>query len=126
MYGRIISGVLLTLIAITIVAGVAFYAYNAGIAQGIVQSDKLPAPVSGAAPSPYYYGAPFLFHPFGFGFLGWLVPLFFLFLVFGFLRALFWGAHWRSWRHYRHWEDGYPPMFEEWHRRMHENKPTDK
>jgi hypothetical protein len=126
MYGRIISIVLLTLVAFAILTGVVFFAFNAGVAQGVMQSDKLPAPTTGAVPSPYYYGAPFLFHPFGFGFLGWLMPLFFLFVVFGFLRAIFWHARWGGWRHHRRWENEYPPMFEEWHRKMHENKPADK
>ena len=45
------------------------------------------------------------------------------------LDALFWGPRW-GWGHHhgswgRHWENGVPPMFEEWHKRAH-GQPEEK
>jgi hypothetical protein len=123
MYGRIVLSVLLALVVVALLAGIGFYAYNVGIAQGMVDSGKLAAPTTGMPPSPYY-GGRFFYHPFGFGFLGCLMPLLAFFLVFALLRGIFWRAHWGG--HHRHWEKGYPPMLDEWHRKMHESTTTDK
>ncbi len=122
MNGRFVLGVLLAVVLIVGAVGVSVYAYNAGVAQGMVDSGKSVAPAAGVAPYPYY-GGPFFFHPFGwgFGFLGCLFPLLFFFLFFGLLRGIFWGGRW-GWRHNRHWENGAPPMVEEWHRKMHEQQ----
>jgi hypothetical protein len=77
------------------------------------------------------------FHPwgwgFGFGFLGFLIPLFLIFLALRAFRFLFWGPRW-GWGHrmYGHgpwgrdWENGVPPMFEEWHKRAHGETTNDK
>ena len=124
MNGRIIVRVLLALILIAGLVGIGTYVYNAGVAQGLTASGKLTTPDGAAVPYPYY--GPFL-RPFGFGFgyLGLLFPLFFLFLFFGVLRAIFWRGRWGGgWRGDReHWKDHVPPMAEEWHRRMHESQP---
>lgn len=126
MNGRFVLGVLLAIVLIVGAVGVGVYAYNAGVAQGMVDSGKVTAPVPYAYP---FYG-PFFFHPFGwgFGFLGCLFPLLFFFLFFGLLRGIFWGGRW-GWRHHRHWdrdEHGVPPMVEEWHRKMHEPQAEQK
>ena len=121
MNGRIIFRIFLAIVLLAVVAGIAAYAYNLGIAQGVVQSGKLPAPATGVAPYPYY-GGPFFFHPFGFPGLFCLVPLLF-FLLFGILtRGLFWHGAWHGGGHHGYWEKGVPPRFDEWHRRAHEPK----
>lgn len=118
---RILVGVLLVLAVAGSLAGIATYAYNSGVAQGLAESGKLPLPGSGAGPYPAYpYGYPYWhpFHgPFGFGFFGFLWPLLFIFLVFALLRGLFWrGSGWGGYS-----ERGVPRRFEEWHRRLHES-----
>ena len=129
MNGRFVFGVLLAVVLIVGAVGVGVYAYNAGVAQGMIESGKVVAPATGLAPYAYY-GGPFFFHPFGwgFGFLGCLFPLLFFFLFFGLLRGIFWGGRW-GWRHHRHLdsgEHGVPPMVEEWHRKMHEQPSEQK
>jgi hypothetical protein len=121
MNGRIIFRIFLAIVLLAVVAGITAYAYNLGIAQGVVQSGKLPAPATGVAPYPYY-GGPFFFRPFGFPGLFCLGPLLF-FLLFGILfRGLFWHGAWHAGGHPGYWEKGVPPRFDEWHRRAHEPK----
>ena len=113
MNRRIILGILLTLVLVAGAVAVGAYAYNAGVAQGLVQSGQLVAPEAGAGPYPYY-GGPFFWHRpfgFGFGFLGCLFPLLFFFLIFALFKGLFWG--WRG-------PNG-AGRYEEWHRKAHES-----
>ena len=127
MNGRMILGVLLTLVVIAGVVGAGVYVYNVGVAQGLAVSGKLPAPETGAAPYPYL-GGPFFYHrPFGFGFLGCLFPFLGLLLVVGLVRMIVGRGRW-GWRHGLHHgpcEGGVPPMVAEWHRKMHEPQPGD-
>ncbi len=133
MNGRIALRVLFALVVLAIVAGIGIYAYNIGVAQGLAGSAGLAAP--GVAPH-LYYGRPFFFRPFGFGFAGCLFPLLFIFLGLILLRGLFWHGRWGRgyWGHGPHgrWEQDVPPMFEEWHRKAHEpqspqpEQPADK
>jgi len=127
MNGRIILTVLLALILIAGMVGAGIYVYNVGVAQGLADSGKLTAPTTGVVPYPYF-GGPFFYHrPFGLGFLGCVFPLLFLLLVFILLRTILWRGP-MGWRHGMHrgpWEKGVPPMFEEWHRKMHEPQPSD-
>ncbi len=132
---RLIVGVLLVLLVVAGVGGVATYSYNLGVAQGVVQSGKLPVSGPGTGPSPAYpypvypYGYPF-HGPFGygFGFFGFLGPILFIVLLFALLRGAFWrGYGWggRSARGYGSGGPcgkGVPPRFEEWHRRVHESE----
>ncbi len=125
MNGRFVFGLLLAIVLIVGAVGIGVYAYNAGVAQGMAGGGNLVAPATGTAPYPYF-GGPFFYRPFGwgFGFLGCLFPLLFFFLIFGLLRGIFWGGHW-GWRHHRHWdrdEHDVPPMVAEWHRKMHETE----
>ncbi len=126
MNGRIILGVLLVVVLIVGALGVGAYAYNLGVAQGLAQSDKLPAPPSGTVPYPYY--APFFFRPFGYGFglLGCLFPLLFLFLIFALFRGMLWGGRWGWRRHHMIGDHDVPPAVEEWHRKMHESQTPNK
>jgi len=129
--GSIFFRIILTLVLLAVVAGLGVFAYNAGVAQGLAQH----VPAAGTAPTTgtYVYpyaGMPFMpfAGPFGFhafGFLGCLVPLFFLFLFFGVMRALVWGGphRWRGRHGMGHWgEDGIPPHLEELHNRLHEKQ----
>src|SRR4029078_1821506 len=81
-FGRFIA--FLVLVGLLAVGGVAVY--NAGVSPGI-NSDIGQAIASGAAiPAGYYSGA-YWGHPGGFGFGGFLIGIFFLFLFFGLVRA---------------------------------------
>jgi len=71
------------------------------------------APPAGA---PYIYVWP---RPWGFGFPFFpiLLFLFFFFVV----RGMLWRGRWAGGWGYRY--DGVPPMFDEWHRRAHAERP---
>lgn len=123
MNRRIVLGVLLALVLIAGVASLGVYAYNAGIAQGLAESGKLATltPEEGARLYPYY-GGPFWHpRPFGFGFFGCFGPLLFILLIFLLVRGLVWGGPWGRGHGWRHgpWDQGVPPMFDEWHRQAH-------
>ena len=128
---RIISA----LVLIAAIAGIAFFAFQAGIAQGSPITLEAPSGDGTAAPAPYpYYGYGYgrpVHHPWGFGFgcFGPLLALFLIFIALNSFRFLFWGPRW-GWRHHhswgRHWENGVPPMFEEWHKRAHGEQPEEK
>lgn len=125
MNGRIILGILLVIVLVAGAVGLGVSAYNMGVAQGMAVSGTDKPPAAGVAPYPYpFFGGPFWFRPFGwgFGFFGFLFPLFFFFLIFALLRGIFWGGH-RGWRR-GPWMDQQtvPPAVEEWHRKMHEPK----
>jgi hypothetical protein len=86
MNGRAIVRFVLALIAVGLLIGVGVEIYQSGVQQGIVDAGRVPA---GAAVPYVGYG----YHPgFGFGFLGFLFPLLFIFLIFGLVRAAFWGG----------------------------------
>jgi hypothetical protein len=122
---RILWRVLVALVLLAAIVGIGVYAYNLGMAQGLVQ--KLPTGTQ--VQMPYgYYGHPFMGFG-GFGLVSCLIPFFLLCLVFGSLRALFWHAGPMGWRHimmnHRRWDwrdensMEVPPFFAEWHRRAH-------
>jgi hypothetical protein len=126
--------ILSALVLVAAIAGIAYFAFQAGIAQGSPITIEAPSGEAVPAPYPYYgYGAPF-HRPYGWGFgFGCLVPLVVLFLFLVALRSfrwLFWGPRWGwgghrgSWG--RHWENGIPPMFDEWHKRSHGEPPEEK
>ena len=108
MNGRAIVSFLFGLIVVGILVGVGVGIYQAGVTQGIVDAGRVPA--AGVVPVAGYYG-----WGHGFGFLGLLFPLLFLFLIFGLVRAAFgrgrgWGGGWG--RHYGYgpgWGKGYGP-----------------
>ena len=125
MDGKIVFRILAGLVLLAAIAGVAFFAFNAGVASHM----QLPAAPNGQTP---YYGyplwRPFPFFGFGFGCFGPLIALFLLFLAFRAFSFMFWGPGWgrmhhRGWRHGWNEEGGVPPMFREWHDRAHGQAP---
>ncbi len=127
---RIISA----LVLIAAIAGIGFFAFRAGVVQGSPVTIQAPSGETVPAPYPFYgYGMPF-HRPFGFGFgfgcFGPLLALFLFFIALRSLRFLFWGPRF-GWGHHRHgswgrhWENGVPPMFEEWHKKAH-GEPTEE
>jgi hypothetical protein len=145
---RVIGFLLLT--ALFVGGGV--MAYKAGIAQGISQAPAVATAISKAAengqvaPIPpmmygqeYGYGYPMYGHHFGFLPFGICGSILFLFLFLGMMKMIFFRGMWHrdggEHRHGpwgRHWENGVPPMFEEWHKRAHgettstDSEPTKK
>ena len=123
---RIVSA----LVLIAAVAAIGYFAFQAGVAQGSPITIEAPSGETAQMPYPYHgWGMPF-HRPFGFGFgfFGFLFLLFLFFVALRALRFLFWGSRW-GWGHpmghhgghgpWGRWENGVPPMFEEWHKRMH-------
>lgn len=131
MFG-VISRVIAVLLVVALVAGIGVFAYQAGVQQGTAQIvPNADGAVVAPRVVPYYYGL----HPFWFGFgaLSCLVPLFFIFLLvclLNLIRFAIWGPGW-GWGHHHGWRghwmhgEGVPPMFEEWHKKMHGEKPDE-
>ena len=144
---RLIGVVLL----LGLIAAGSFMAFKAGEARGITQAPAVATAISKAAesgqaapvppmmygyghPNPYGYGYGFgyrhHFNPFG----AICFSLIFLFFFFGFLKMIFF-RRMRHGGHHMHgpwgkgWEDGAPSMFNEWHKRAHNEggeKPADE
>lgn len=135
------NGFIFRLIGVVVLLGVVsaglFMAFKAGEANGISQAPAVATAIAKAAesgqgiPAPIYgYGYPY-HHGFGphFGFFpigGLCFGIFFLFLFFGALKMIFFRRMMWHGRHHghrgpwgKHWEDGVPPMFDEWHKRAH-------
>ena len=128
MNGKIFARIIAALVLVAAVAGIAFFAFNAGVAQGV--ATKLPA-VTQPGNMPYlYHGAPFFWHPF-FGIFGFLIGLFVLFFVFRLISFIVFGPRWGYMGHRHMWrhgwdENGVPPMFKEMHDRAHGNPASEK
>ena len=144
---RVIPAILL--IALLAIGGglIANAAYDAGVNTAVTTAVGNGAQVAPVVVPPYGYGYGYGWHPFGFGFsiFGLLFGLFFLFVIFGLIRAILWGGH-RGWgpggrggpgrwgepRHHgsdasyerNPWIDRFGPSFEEWHRRAHGPEPA--
>ncbi len=121
------------LVLIAVIAAIGYFAYQAGVAQGSPITIEAPSGETAPLPYPYpYYGWGMPFHRpfgFGFGFFGFLFLLFLFFVALRALRFLFWGPRW-GWGHpmghHGRWENGVPPMFEEWHKRAHGEQPEER
>ena len=143
----IVLRIIALLLLVGLIAGGIFMAFRAGEAQGISQSPAVATAIVQSAesgqpvPVPpmmygrgYGYGYPMyghhaMFFPFG-AICG---SIFFLFLILGLMKLVFFGGmRHRGWEGHhhgpwgRHWENGVPPMFDEWHKRAHgESTPAD-
>ncbi len=123
MTRHMVFRIVAALVLLAAIAGIAFLAYSAGVAQKLPANVQAPA-TQPVAPYPYSFG---WWHPF-WG-LGCLIPLAFLFLIFvafGSMRRMIWGPRWGMHHMHHHgrwseedWKDGVPPMVSEWHRKMH-------
>jgi uncharacterized membrane protein YgcG len=141
---RVFAAILL--IAVLVIGGgiIASTAYQAGLSTTITTATASGAPVAPVVVPPYGYGYGYGYgwHPFGFGFgiFGFLATLFFLFIIFALIRAIFWrGGHGRrggwgsgGWGRpggYGHgpgnspWEARAHETFDDWHRRAHGDAP---
>jgi hypothetical protein len=112
------------LLAIVVIVGlllVGVTAYNAGVSAGLAEAGRVLGPGDRVA-------YPYIYPGFGFGFFGFFGALLFFLLIFGLLRAVFGGGRRGSWQGGGRWREGHgswaagAPMFEEWHRRMHEGE----
>lgn len=103
-------------LALLLALGVGVGAYNYGFSQGVANSPQVAAAIHDGGPAAY----PYLWHhgPFGYGFFPFF-PFFGILFFFLLLRLVFWGG---PWGRHRGWygPDRVPPMFDEWHRRAHE------
>lgn len=133
MNGKIGLRIVSALVLLAAIAGIGFFAFQAGVAQGSPITIEAPSGDANAVPAPYpYYGYGMPFHrPFGFGYgfgcFGLLIPLFLFFLAMKAFRFMFWGPRWgHHMGHWGKWEGGAPPMFEEWHKKMHGEQPEEK
>jgi hypothetical protein len=129
MSKHIVFRILAGLVLLAAIAGIAFFAYNAGVMHGATVNIQAPTGPTEGQPLPYY-GHGMAFHHafpfFGFGCFGILIPLFLLFLAFGAMRHLLWGPRWGHHMHmHGPWGEGVPPMFTEWHRRAHGEQPPE-
>jgi hypothetical protein len=126
MFRNVVFRIVAGLVLLAAIAGIAFFAYQAGVNHGASANIQLPTAGNGVAFYPRYWMHPFM----GFGLFGVLFSFFLLCLAFSALRRLIWGPRW-GWRHMGHgpmghdpmrhgsWSEGVPPMFAEWHRRAH-------
>jgi hypothetical protein len=146
---RILAAILL--VAVLAIGGViiATTAYQAGLSTAVTTASASGAVVAPVVVPAYGYGYGFGWHP-GFGLFGFLGALFFLFIVFALVRAIFWrGGPGRrgGWGGYGPGGWGYgggdgpgkgpngqdhgrwdsrAQAFDEWHRRAHgETPPAD-
>jgi hypothetical protein len=109
-------------LVLVILAGVAIGvgAYHAGVTHGLAEAATGGQIVRVVGPG---YGYGYGFFPFGI----FLFPLFF-FLVFGLMRAAFWGRRWGGHDHphkgHGPWGEG-QNRFEEMHKRLHEQASAD-
>lgn len=128
------------LLLIGLVTAGGFMAYRAGLAQGIAQAPEVAAAISQAAESgqaapipPMMYGRGYGYgygfgHPHLVGFFPFWIcgSILFIFVFFGLLRMAFRPWSWRHHGPWGKWEGGAPPIFNEWHKRAHEEKPDEK
>jgi hypothetical protein len=119
MNRRLVSMILIAVVAVAAVAGIGIYEYRAGVAQGLAMSNRVPTgPGAVAYPYPYWHG---YVHPFGFVF-----PLLFVILIFAFARRLFWWGRWRGPEGPGYWRGGTDGRLDEWHRKAHESMATEQ
>ena len=127
MFKHIVFRIVAGLVLLAAIAGLGFFAYQAGVVHGGAANIQLPTSESGMRFYPHIGLLPFM----GFGIFGLLFCLFLLFLAFGAMRRMIWGPRWGM-RHmgpgpmgHDMWNEGVPPMFAEMHRRAHAAPDSD-
>ncbi len=128
--GRVVGGIVLLVGLVLGALLVGVLAYNAGVAQGVVQAAEGVLPAGGI--SPYHYGLRgFGLHGPGSFLLYCLVVPFLFFMFFGVMKMVF--APWRM-GHRRHgwgWKGSderrrhFEEMASEWHRKEHGEEPLE-
>jgi hypothetical protein len=114
--GRTIFRVLAAVALLGLLAVVGVSVYNSGVSAGLGEAARL-ATTSGDPVPVYAYPGPYVGHGWGgFGFFGIFFWIIGLFLVFGLIRAAFWGGRWGGPRN-----GSRSGHLEEWHRRAHES-----
>ena len=126
-----------------IIAGGAM-AFKAGEVRGVSQAPAVATAIAQAAengqgvPVPpmmyqHSYGPGYPMysrHHFGFFPFGICGSILFLFLLLGFIKMIFIRGMWSRGHMYEpwsnRWEGGVPPVFSEWHKRAHGEKPTEE
>jgi len=116
MNNRVFGALAIGALLIAGAAAIGIGAYNAGVAQGIMESGRMIAAPPVGTPTVYVWP-----RPWGFGFFPFF-PLFVLLFFFLALRGLLWRGRWHGGGRYRY--EGVPPVFEEWHRRAHARQPS--
>lgn len=129
----IIVPLIAALLLIGLLAAGGYTAYRAGVMQGIAQAPEVAeaiqqqgVPVTPMVGYGYPYGLRYNhFNPFG----AICLSIFFLFLFFGLMKMIFFRRIHHGWGHHGHWTKdwggGIPPMFDEWHKRAHGEKPAE-
>ena len=145
---RIVPAILL--VAVLAIGGglIANAAYQAGVNTAVTTAVSTGGTVAPLVVPAYGYGYGYGWHPFGFGFgfgiFGLLFTLFFVFILFGLIRAILFGGR-RRWGpggwaghggwggpgsqggHDRNpWIERFGPTFEEWHRRAHSSESSNE
>ncbi len=142
---KIAFRIFVSLILAGLILGAGAFVYKAGMAQGISQAPAVATAISKAAesgqaapvpPMMYGHGYPYGYHMYGghhFGFFpfGICGSIIFLFFFFGFMKMIFFrkmmwhgGHHGHHGPWGKHWKDGAPSMFNEWHKRAHGESPS--
>jgi len=127
MYRNIVFRIIAGLVLLAAIAGIAFFAYQAGVTHSVAAPIQLPVTQRGQPVQSYFW------HPFfGVDIFSLLFDLFLLLLAFSAMRRLIFGPRWGR-RHMGHgtmghglWSEDVPPMFTEWHRRAHASHDGDK
>ncbi|MDO9302573.1 MAG: hypothetical protein Q7T89_14395 [Anaerolineales bacterium] len=147
------KGLVFRLIGVVLLLGLiatgSFMAFKAGEVRGIAQSPAVTTAISQATengrdlpPTAYGPGYGYGYHPYSFGYhhpFGFFPfgaicgSIFFLFLFLGFMKMIFFRGMWhRGWGDHKHgpwgkdWEGGVPLIFNEWHKRAHDEKPVEE
>ena len=126
-------GLVATLIVVGLLVSVGAGIYQAGVTQGVIDAGRFPAgatvPIAGYG----YHDGP--------GIFGLLFGLFFVFILFGIIRAAFFGGRGRGWGHHGYgygpgwgrsdgpggptgadWRGDRDSRIADWHRRLHEDE----
>jgi hypothetical protein len=137
--GRVFAAILLVVVLVIGGGVIASTAYQAGVNTAVTTATGSAGAVVAPVVVPAYgYG----WHAFGWGFgiFGFFAALFFVFIVFALIRAIFWrggpgrrggwGPGWsgsdRGPNGYGHsgWESRAHDTFDDWHRRAHGDAPS--